>query len=255
MAYHRRRKNAATNKKIRYKKPSAANQRAQILAINKKLNSVHKQVKMTMYTIQHSHQITGALTSPFSVNALCDSAAWGQVFSDTSFQSSGGGKYTGYRMSIDFRITPRTEHSSCNFTVFIAYPKTIKVVNETGGAASATCSNLVLNRDYVTFDGMSLLNKRRWGIVKGPYRITSLPVVTESSGTEYINATKANRRYCNVKNPLKVNNRTANWNQMQPWDIKPRQRYHILVFNNNVSALEGSPTINIQTLMSGQTSA
>lgn len=255
MAYHRRRRSqAATKAKIRYKKPSAKNQKNQIASLKHQIDVINKKVTSTLYTIQHSHQITGNLTSPLSANALIDPGTWGQVFSDTSFQSSGGGKYTGYRLAIDFRITPRTEHQSVNFTVFLAYPKNIKIVNECGGAAAATCTALQSNRDYVFYGGLTLLNKKRWGIVKC-WRMTTLPVVTESAGTEYINATKANRRYCNIRNPLKVNNRVNNWNQMSAWDIKPKQRLHLFVFNDNLSALEGSPTINVQCLMSGQTSA
>jgi hypothetical protein len=178
-------------------------------------------------------------------------AGWVNVFSDPS--ETNGGKMTGKKLTIEWSLEPRTEHSRVDCTVFIAAPKTQKVVNECGGAASDDITGLVSGRDFVLYDGKCLMNTKRWHI-KSCKRQTILPIVTESGGTEYINSTVKNRHTITGKSNLYVNSSTAAWNTVDSWDLAPGQRWQIYVFNNNTSSLEGSPQLRCHVLFSGHTS-
>lgn len=261
MAYGRRtytrrgrgRKASTTSlKKIRYKPGTSATQKHQIYALKKQINHVQKIASGNSYKIMHRYNVAGSLVQPFiSAPLILPSSGWANVFGDPS--ESNGGKYTGGTMHVEWYLTSRTEHSRIDATVFIACPKNIKVVNELGGSASDNCSGLVNGRDYTFYGGKALLNKARFHIARCS-RQTLLPVVTEAGGTEYINDQISNRRTHNMKNNLVVNNRTSAWNTINGFDIKPTSRWHMYVFSNNVSTLEGSPALSANVFFTGRTS-
>lgn len=240
---------AASNKSISSRKPTAATQKKQILALNKKVNVVNSKIQEHTYHLQHKLQLSGSLVQPYIAQALIVPQNWDQVFGSST--QSGGAKYTGHRLKIDFHITPRTEHSRVDCTVIFASPKNSKVVSETGGATSVTCLP-DLDIDYTLFAGMALLNKSRWVIHK-VFRMTTLPVVTEALGFEHINSTRENRRYFSMPNPLRVNNRSPSetWKMIDDHEVSPLQRIHCYVFNNNASTLEGSPQFICNLLATG----
>lgn len=244
-------RNAASNKSIISKSGSAKNQKAQILALSKKVNSNSRKLSAVRYTLQHAQNHSGSLVTPYIAAALIQPASWGQVFGSAT--EVGGGKYTGNKLKLDFHLTPRTEHDRVDCTVIFCSPKNSKVVAETGGATSTTCLPLV-NVDYVLWSGMALMNKKRWNVHK-VFRISSMPIVTTGAGgTEYINSSRENRRFFTMDNSLKINSRTGNWNTINDHEVNPNQRLHCYVFNDNLSTLEGSPSYHLSVLATGVSS-
>lgn len=239
-------------KKIRYKPGTSATQKHQIYALKKQINAVQKIASGNSYKIMHRYNVTGSLVQPFiSAPLILPSSGWANVFGDPS--ETLGGKYTGGTMHVEWYLTSRTEHSRIDATVFIASPKNQKVVNETGGSASDNCSGLVNGRDFILYGGKALLNKARFHVARCS-RQTLLPIVTESAGTEYINDQTSNRRTHNMKSNLVINNRTSSWNTVDGFDLRPGMRWHIYVFSNNVSTLEGSPALSCNCFFTGRTS-
>ena len=66
------RRSAATNKKIANRKPSASNQKAQILALNHKVNQNTKKLEGVRYKVQHYTRIADVVQA----TALNQYYAW-----------------------------------------------------------------------------------------------------------------------------------------------------------------------------------
>ena len=255
-AYSRTRRGKKTprtsNAKIRYKRPTASTQKHQILAINKKVNTLSKVVHGNTYKTMYVYNATGNLAQPFAIWPLVIPNTWTGVFNCAGEER--GGAFRGINFKVDYRISSHTEPSPINCTVFFVSPKNQKVVNECGGAAADALTALVSGRDYTIYDGMALVNKKRWHIHHYS-RITTLPISSDTpSGSTVIGDLKANRRSFSRKSNLMIRSRTGEWNTVNSWDLKPNQRMHMLVFNNNVNIDLESPQMNMKILFQGQTS-
>lgn len=248
-----RKKTAHTsNNKIRYKPGTARNQKNQILAINQKVNSLSKVVRGNTYKTMFVYNATGNLSQPFTIWPIIIPNQLTSVFSASG--EIRGGKMRGLNYKVDYRVSSHTEPSPINCTVFFISPKNIKTVNECSGSASDACSALVSGRDYTLYDGMALINKKRWNIHYYK-RITTLPIQSENSGgTVVIGDLKANRYSFSRKSNLDINNRTGEWYNINTWDLKPNQRLHAVVFNNNSGIDLENPQFNMKILLTGQTS-
>lgn len=248
-----RKKTAHTsNNKIRYKPGTARNQKNQILAINQKVNSLAKTVRGNTYKTMYVYNATGNLAQPFQIWPLVMPTNWTGVFNTPGEER--GGAYRGLNLKVDYRINSHTEASPINCTVFFVSPKNQKVVNECGGAASDALTGLVSGRDYTLYDGMALVNKRRFNIHYYK-RVTTLPISSEApSGTVTLGDLTANRYSFSRKSNLMIRSRTGEWNTVNSWDLKPNQRMHMLVFNNNSQLDLENPQMNMKILFTGQTS-
>lgn len=258
MTYGRRnsrsykRRSAASVRSITSRRPTASNQKSQILALNKKVNAVAKATRNITYTIFHNYSFSGSIVSPFSSHALVTPTGWQEIFGAPA--AGIGGKYTGKSFKFDYEITANTEHSHVSCTVIFASPKNAKVVSECGGANQTLCSPN-LHTDYVVLGGKARMNPKRWNIHK-VHHIQTAPIVTstESAGgvfNEYINDTGKGRRSFSMRNPFRCNNRTGSWYTIDDYEITPSQRVHMYVFNNNTSTLEGTPWLSLNMVASG----
>lgn len=241
-------KSAFSKKKTLAAKPTAANQKTQILALASKVNKIDRKVSNVSYKIQSKYQVNGSLITPYVAHALVVPGNWTQVFGSNVDQ---GAKYNGYNINIEHHIIPRTEHQRVDCTVIYASPLNAQVVAESGGATSINCLPS-LDIDYILYSGMAIMNRKRWKVWR-VFRHTTLPIVTEASGTDYINSTRANRRHFRIKNPLRINNRNLSetWNQIDDHEVSPKQRIHVFCFNDNTSTLEGSPYFTCHLLATG----
>ena len=238
--------------KIRYKRPTAMVQKQQIAALNNKINRINRVVKANTYKTMYVYNATGNLSQPFAIWPLVMPTQWTGVFNTPGEER--GGAYKGINFKVDYRISSHTEPSPINCTVFFISPKNQKVVNECGGAASDACSSLVSGRDYTLYDGMALINKKRWNIHHYA-TITTLPISSDTpSGTTVIGDLKANRRQFSRKSNLNIRSRTGEWNTVNSWDLKPGMRMHMCVFNSNLNIDLESPQMNMKILFQGQTS-
>lgn len=252
---YKRRSAAATNRKILTKKPSASNQRSQILSLNKKINRIQRRVSMRTYKVMHKASLLEQnMAAPSYVFNLCNLPNWVSIFGETDNVQEGG-KYKSTKMSIDLAIRAGTETESVAYTFFVATPKTQKVAEEadSGGTLSVLQSGI----DYESVEGKCLLNLKRWKVHKC-IRGETTPIVTEAFGTvpgttvNYINEVKPLRRYITIPKPnINVQNRTGTWDQVTPDEMNFNQRYHVFLFNNNLSTLEGSSKWSMTVLHQG----
>lgn len=240
-----------SNAKIRYKRSSRA-QSQQLLAINKKVNNLTKTVRGNTYKTMYVYNATGNLGQPFAIWPLVMPINWTGIFNTPGEER--GGAYRGINFKVDYRISSHTEPAPINCTVFFVSPKNQKVVNETGGAAADACQALQLNTDYTLYDGMALINKKRWHIHYYK-RITTLPISSEApSGTTILGDLRSNRYSFSGKSNLNIRSRTGEWNTVDSFSLAPRMRMHAIVFNNNQVIDLESPQFNLKILFQGQTS-
>jgi len=257
MAYGRysrgRKKKATTSiQKIKYKRPSARNQKNQILAIKQDLNAVKRIAMANTYKTWYYYNVTTNLSSAYNASALIMPVNWIGVFNTPGEER--GGKFTGINYKIEYIINAGNESAPINCTTFFAYPRNQKVVSETGGAVADTCSALQNGTDFTVYDGMCLMNKKRWNIV-ACHRHTTVPLSsTNAVGTTILTDMKPSRRHFTRKLPLKINNRTGEWNTVDSWLLPARQRLHVFCFNNNLGIDLEYPTLNLKILAQGQTS-
>lgn len=238
--------------KIKYKRPTARTQKNQILAIKQDLNAVKKIAMANTYKTWYYYNVSSQLSSAYVASALNIPTAWTGVFNEPSEES--GGKFTGIKYNIEYNLNSGNEPSPINCTIFFAYPKNQKVVNETGGASSDTCSSLVNGTDFTVYDGMALLNTRRWSIV-ACHRHTTTPISSEArNGSIILSDMKPIRRHFSRKCPIKLNSRNTQWASTVSWSLPARHRLHVFCFNNNLGVDQEYVDFNLKYLVLGQTS-
>lgn len=249
----------ASKAAIMYKRPTARTQQAQILALAKKTASNSRKISGLRYQISHQRNVNSSLSTftTFEAVALAAPSAWRLIFS--SEEEAKGGKYTGGSMYYDLIMQPNGCKKRVNMTIFFASPKTQKVVVETGGATSQTCSNLTNGTDYEFLNGQALLNQKRWTVHK-MHRMAVMPIVTTEQGavinTTHVNSQKENRRYGYLKNPVKINNRNPQetWKDTADWEINPTQRMHMFIFHDISTAFDTAPRVTLGCVFKGHSS-
>lgn len=260
------RRSAASNKKIQSRKPTASNQKAQILALNKKVNDNSKKLEGVRYKVQHAIRIGGNITAaapatPYICWALNRPSEMNQVFSAPD--EAQGGKYNmdnKGRFFMDLNIVSNNEPSPLPLTVFIVRPKNMKVAVSAGINVAPSQGQQPLSLqsgiDFVNSIGLAMMNKKRWHIDKhwsinlGPVRT---PITMEPSPTAWQGDLRPIRRSFRCPNYLKLNNRVGVWKDTLDYAVNPNQRQFLIVFNNN-QGTSTSPTLNAQILMTAFTS-
>jgi len=244
---------------IMYKRPTARVQQVQIAALAEKAASNSRKISGLRYQISHQRNVTSSLStfSTYEAIALCAPSAWRLIFS--SEEEAKGSKYTGGSMYYDLIMQPLGCKKRVNITIFFASPKTQKVVVETGGATSQTCTNLTAGLDYEFLNGQAMLNSKRWTTHK-MHRMAVMPIVTTEAGavinTTHVNSTQENRRYGTLKNPVRLNNRVVNetWKDTADWEINPTQRMHMFVFHDITTAFATAPRVTLGCVFKGHSS-
>ena len=272
MPYKKRRSRsrAATNTKIRYKRPTAKTQQSQILDINTKLNTVQRQIRGIRYKVQHTYHSGGIIQAtaaqPFTAYALNNPSQMGQIFSAPG--EAAGGKYnfdSAGRFYLNYNITSGKEPSPMNLTVFIIRPKTAKVAVSAGInvpiAPNAPPLTLLNNTDFTQTLGICMINTKRWHIdyhaavntspiitsINQPGAPTPAPLQNWQGDLHPI------RKHYKGRNVLKLNNRTGIWSDTQDHAVNASQRQFLVIFNNNLNT-QLSPNIAFQCLWTAYTS-
>jgi len=264
MVYVRRRRgfkkrNTSSVKAVARRRPTASNQKSQIMSLSKKVNKLNFQMRERTYKVMHKASLLEQnMASPSYVYNLTNIPGWTSVFGETD-NNQEAGKYKSQKMSIDFALRAGTETESVVWTMFIATPINQKVAEEADGG-SGTLSVLTDGTDYTMIEGKALLNLKRWR-VHYTTRGQTTPIITEAFGTipgttvNYVNEVKPTRRYITLRNPtISVHNRTGTWEQVTPDEMNHNNRYHVFLFNNNASTIEGSPKWSMTVLHQGVTS-
>lgn len=235
-----RRTNAATNKKIAYKPPTARTQQKQLLALNKKVNDNTRKLEGIRYKVTHKSRlvlnIEATATVPYKAIPINAPSNMVQIFSAPN--ESQGGKYNWDRKGrthLEFNIVSNNEPSPLPIQVFVVSAKNSKVAAELGMNSLPGTFNLVNNRDYVNNIGAaSFMNRKRFNIHKH-WRINLSPIQTMQTGPAAVwqgDLHPIHKRF-SMKNPLVLNNRTGFWDTTPDNGVNPSQRLFLVAFNNN----------------------
>lgn len=254
-----RRKSAATNRSIERKKPTASNQKSQILALNKKVNANARKLAGVRYKVTHSTRlalaITGTTANPYRVLTLNAPSAMNQIFSAPN--EAEGGKYNWDgkgRFNLTMNISTNTEPTPMPLSVFIVSPKNSKVALSLGiNVATPALFTLVNNVDYVNNVGNTYMNPKRFNIHKH-WLINLNPIRTLGGTTPWQGDLHPIRKTFSMKNPLKLNNRTGVWSSTADEAVNPNQRLFMVVFNNNIASPTTYPNLNGLVLSTAYTS-
>jgi len=249
-----KRRYPSSAKAIARRKPTASNQKSQILSLSKKVNRLNTQMRDKTYKVMHKANMSETtMASPSYAVNLCNVPQWVSVFGETD-NNREAGKYRSDKMSIDFALSAGTEHESVTWTMFIVTPRNQKVAHDTDNG-SGTLSVLVDGTDYTLIEGKALMNLKRWK-VHYVTRGATTPIVDSYGGSsEIINEIKPARRYITIRKPsINLRNRIGTWDQVEPDEMNHNGRYHVFLFNNNLSTLEGSPKWSMTVLHQGTTS-
>lgn len=251
--YHRRnykKSSAASNDKIKYKKPSAKNQQKQILALNKKVNDNSRKLSGVRYKVVHKTRlacnIVGTAANPYRILSLNAPSLMTQIFSAPS--ENDGAKYnfdSKGRTHVEFNIVSNTEISPLPLQVFIFSAKNTKVATEIGITQTGpTLLVLQADRDYVTNIGAStFMNMKRFNVHRH-WNINLAPVRTLGGTTPWQGDLHPIHRQFSMRNPMRINNRTGLWNTVPDNQINPAQRLFMVIFNNNVSQPDTYPILS-----------
>jgi len=260
MAYGKRygkRGRAATKKKILYKRPTANNQKYQILDLTKRVNRNTRRLRDLTYPVyDHFQVLNNELSANFNFYSLYDFSAWQPVWQQTPVGSLEPriGKFQATRMDLDFDIQAGKERDPITWTMLIVTPKSQKVCEEVEDA-SGNLSFITQGRDYVDVGGKTFMNKQRWHIHayrKGITRplTTSIPSTLVPTQT-IVNDMKPVRGHIKLLKPLNINSRTDTWRNVNMKSFNHNHRYTMYVFNDNASTLEGSPKFSLNGLVKG----
>lgn len=258
MGYKHRKRNAATKSKILRKRPTASTQKYQILDLNKRVNDNSRKLRdLTFPVFNWFGASRQNLTSLWNFVSLYDVSTFQPVFQETPVGSLTPkiGKCRITKMSVEFEIQAGSEAEACNWTMFVVTPKNQKVAEECA-SGTGDLTNLIGGLDYVEVNGLIFMNKKRWNI-RYYRKGTTQPLPTNTYGDvpgtiqRYISDQRPVRGKFTLHNPLKLESRTGNWRDIGKNYINHNQRYTMLIFNNNTSALEGSPWFTYSALVKG----
>lgn len=262
-------RSAASNKKISSRRPTASNQKAQILALNAKVNANSRKLEGLRYKVQHSQRFGGIIGAtvqqPYSHWSINRPSQMTQVFSAPN--ESAGGKYNYDRKGrfyMKYNITSGSEQSPLALSVFLIRPKNSKVAVSAGLNVAQNPGTSVLNLiqgvDYVNSLGLSMMNTKRW-VLDAHWNITTSPIITAINQAGPAPAPTVNwqgdlhpiRKSFRGKNVLVLNNRTGLWSDTLDYAVNPNQRQFLVIFNNNQNQ-DQSPNIAGQCLWTAYTS-
>lgn len=251
--YSRRSKtSAASNKAIISKKPTAATQQKQILALNQKVNDNSRKLSGVRYKVVHKTRlamnITAASTAvPYRVLSLNAPSLMSQIFSAPN--EAEGGKYNWDnkgRTHLQFNIVSNNEPTPLPIQIFLVSAKNSKVALECGLNSQPPTFTLQSDRDFVNNIGAAtFLNLKRFNVHKH-WSINLSPVQTMQTGPAAVwqgDLHPIHRKH-SMRQLLKLNNRTGVWSNTPDNGVNPSQRLFMLVFNNNISQPESYPILN-----------
>jgi len=233
---YRKRGNASAVSKVARRRPTASNQKAQIMSLSNKVNKLSKRVSNTSEQVFYQTTWDQTVSANYAIFPLVKPASWTNVFgqSDNVTESR---KLTIRKMNLDFDVTPYTEGAEVDFTVFLASAKNNKVFRETNGMTSI----LQGNDDYAFTNGMALLNPKRFNIHKA-WRLKTSGIYTDLNGTTTLNTLQSARRYTKMyMNHTLKNAQGSPWTSIADLEIPISTSYTLIVFNNNSAVDLESP--------------
>lgn len=233
---YRKRTTASAVSKVARRRPTASNQKSQIMSLSKRVNTLSRKVNSGIEQVFYQTTWDQTVSSNYAIFPLVKPASWTNVFgqSDNVTESR---KLTIKKMNLDFDVTPYTEGAEVDFTVFLASCKNNKSFRETNGMTTIAIGN----DDYVINNGLALLNPKRFNIHKA-WRLKTSGVYTDLNGTTTLNTLQSARRYHKMyMNHQLRNAQGAPWTSIADNEIPIGASYALIVFNNNSAVDLESP--------------
>lgn len=256
-----KRKSATSKNAIISNKPSAKNQKNQILSLKKKIDANTKLLSGVRYKVTHTTRlamnIEGTTNDPYKTLVLNAPSLMNQIFSAPD--EAQGGKYNWDRKGrthLMFNIVSNNEPSPLPLQIFIISCKNSKVALSCGINVATTNFNLINGVDYVNnIAASTYMNRKRFDIHKH-WRINLSPIQTSAIGPalNWQGDLHPIRKTFSIENPLRLNNRVGKWSDTLDEAVNPTQRLFMVVFNNNIFQPSTYPVLNGAVIHTAYTS-
>lgn len=206
-----------------------------------KVNRIEKKLAQGFQTLYYKRSFSaGNIVEPYNWYLINSIPNLVQVFGGVQSDEASNKVYP-KKMQMDINIRPHLESDPVDYTMFIVKLKS-NVQNSTYDRTTGQLS-LTVDEDYVqqSATGQCWLNPGIFKILKS-YRFKTESNPNTIPDVRTINFRRRFTKY--FKNEVWSNNE-GNWTQS---NIPISKRYFILIFNNNVSSLEGAPQIDFNCL-------
>lgn len=247
------RRSMSSAKSINRRKPTANNQKAQILSLSKKVNRINRTVgARTLHATfgkSGDYNVSNALTN-FGYNqlilpqAVTGDPAWTQIFDlDTSVSFLSTLKIKS--LHTEYKVYPANEEAPIDCTVTLLAPKSRKILESAYNSTTGVL-NLTSNVDYYINNGMVLINLRRWKLHH--YKRT---MTVKQDGTQELEMpVRSNMGKVSLRNlNWTIKNTNGNWNQVSPEVLPYYMRLFFVTFNNNSFSDLESPAFKHATII------
>ena len=227
-----RRTKAATNKKILARRPTANNQKYQLLSLNKKVNRLSRHSSNLTERVFYQSKADSTLTSNYvSYPLVTPYSGWHNVFGESDNVTESR-KINISKVNLDFHLSPHTEMSEIDYTIFLVTPKNNKVMRETSAMNNFYQTS---NQDYAYNNGIVFMNPKRYNIHKvwrcnTVAQRTLVATPNSTSGT----ALKTFRRHMKMSFRHQLRNSTGTWKQIENDEIPISSALTLIAFNNNL---------------------
>lgn len=228
------RKSASSIKSVARRRPTASNQKSQILSLSKKVNQISRLTKSTIERQQFYQAYVRNISSDLTIQNITPKNSWVAVFGANENLNEAHNLVVD-NLHLKYTITPGNEEALCNVTMFVISPKSKKVLEETSSLTS-----FVSGTDYVNYDGLCLFNTKRFKI--HAYRRTMTLMqqnveTSEEAGSYTPLIQKGNMGSIRLKINHKIKNTLGVWSDVTQ-DELPYYMHTAVILANNNSAID-----------------
>lgn len=246
---YRARRGVGGARRIARTRPTASNQKRQLLAMSRDISRVKRDLKDQTQMVQYAKSAVSGVTGDVATFGLFD-ASMNSVFGQST-NAQEASKITFKKMNLQLRVFPANEAALCDFTIFVITPKTFKVYQETSGMSGWTHGT-----DYYQQGGLTFMNLKRFHVHKVWKNISTAGALNTVGGTIHLASTHDARRYmkhrCNIT--LQTHS-DASWKDISESELPLNSRYRLLAFNNNSGLDAENPKVEFNCLWTGYTTA
>ena len=252
-SYRRRyARRASSTKSIARRRPTAGNQKSQIMSLSKRVNTLARRQRNTSERVFNQITYDSTISTPYGHFPLLRPEQFVSVFGEPE-NAQEASKLNLTKLNLDLRIVPHTEPSLVTMTCFLFSPLNNKVFQETSSMTSFTNGT-----DYSYTQGMCLMNPKRFKIhkvwrVKTSGQLTYTNPATGSGVASHADVNDV-RSYTKHRRSIQLKNSMGSWKDLTNNEIPIRAHTSLLVFNNNYSVDLENPGISIVAHWSGYTS-
>lgn len=234
-----KRSSASSVTKIARRRPTASNQKKQIMSLSSKVNKLSKKVVDTTQYVQYQHDWFITTSANYAIrDVLADQNRWTSVFNTARDNVNESNKFNVTSVKMDCQITPGNEADLVTQTYFLVSPRNQKVVEET-----TNMTVLVNGVDYVIFNGLAYMNKKRFTIHR--YK-TSL-----TGGDQYTYQPQSHRFYWSLPWKKQIKSANSTWLTVTEEELSATSKLYFINFTDNIGADLQYPLLNASILISG----